>query len=371
MWSTTAPELIDKPGWTTDPALPTPAVTQQWEAKFTRRLGLGLTPQIGMSAGGHASAGVGLVLTPALSMAAAGRSVAQFALALSPQIGMALPPPIAADVNIALSASVAMSAGEHYARALEIAATPGLGFAAAERYARSFGLTITPQLGLAATTRTPGSFDLGLTPAIGFAGVKAPIRFDNATDGGSGGTTTRSWSHTLNGNCIVVVLASTTNSTPTCTFGGVNIPRVFGPSTDGSYLSIYTSRISVFALVSDSLPQGSQTVSVTQAATASAASAMSFRNAGSIGSVTSDTGTGNISQTTAAGAGRAAVCAYVGGVNNFGALSPNEAMRYGFTAFVTWGCVAGWGLDSGSGITFSATHSFEKTGAIVPILPAT
>ena len=66
----------------------------------------------------------------------------------------------------------------------------------------------------------------------------------------------------------------------------------------------------------------------------------------------------------------AAVAAYGGGGISFGAITPNETIRYGFSAFVTWPHVIGWGVDTGSGITFNATQSSSKAGAVVPILPA-
>lgn len=368
MWSTTPPAPIRKPGWTTDPTIIIPAGgTQEWEARFARRVAIAVAPHIGMDAGGRASADVGLVLTPQIGMAGHGVSAADFGIAVTPQFGMVLPPPIPTDFGLTLTPSVGMSAGEHYERAMQIAATPGLGFAAAERYARSFGITLSPQLGLAAASRTPGSFGLGVTPTVGMAGVVAPVKFDNDSDGGSGGTSTRSWTHNNQGNCIVVVLTNTTSSNPTCTYGGVNIPRVYGPSSDGGVFP-YTSYISIYALVSNSLPKGNNTVSVNQAGTASAAGAVSFHNAGSIGTVSADTASGNVNKAASPGANGAAVAAYVGGSNNFGAFTPNEVMRYGFITFVTWATGMAWGLGN---VTFAATHSGAKTGATVLILPAT
>lgn len=235
-----------------------------------------------------------------------------------------------------------------------------------------------PRLGAAAAVLTPTVSSSALVSAPRMAAtasmsaptaiVKNLVQFDAFSIGGSGGTSTRSWAHSLDGNCIVVVFTNTTSSGATCTYGGVNIPRVYGPSSDGGVFP-YTSYISIFALVSDSLPQGSNTVSVNQAGTASAGTAMSFRGAESIGSVINDTSSGNISQSLAANEGRAAVAGYVGGSSNFGTLSPNQAANYGFTAFVTWSTVAGWATDDGSGINFSGSHSGAKTGAVVPILP--
>ncbi|ORV20974.1 hypothetical protein AWB98_01365 [Mycolicibacterium conceptionense] len=221
------------------------------------------------------------------------------------------------------------------------------------------------------TQGIPGTLAGALQRASGsFNGtMKSLVQFDAFSVGGSGGTSTRSWAHDLDGNCIVVVFTNTTSSNPTCTYGGVNIPRVFGPSSDGGVFP-YTSYISIYALVSNSLPQGSNTVSVNQAGTASAATAMSFKNAGSIGTVITDTSSGNISRSTANGEGSAAVAGYVGGASNFGTLSPTQAANYGFITFITWATVAGWGIDTGTGINFSGSHSGAKTGAVVPILPA-
>ncbi|OCB09218.1 hypothetical protein A5717_25935 [Mycolicibacterium porcinum] len=210
----------------------------------------------------------------------------------------------------------------------------------------------------------------GLSPlTASMAGsVRNAVVFDNSSDGGSGGTTTRSWNHDNQGNCIVVGFTNSTTTAPTCTYGGVTIPRVFGPTNSGTVFP-YNGYCSVFALISNSLPQGVNTVSCTQAGTASAAGAVSFKNAGSFATLITDTANGAINKTTVAGDGRAAVAAYGGGGISFGAISPNEAMRYGFTAFVTWPTVIGWGLDTGSGITFSASQASSKAGAIVTILP--
>lgn len=196
------------------------------------------------------------------------------------------------------------------------------------------------------------------------------VRFDNSTDLGHGGTTTRTGLHTNTGNCIVVVFTNTTSSPATCTYGGVNIPRVYGP-TQGGIVFPYNAYCSIFALVSNSLPQGSNTVSCTQASNASAACAITFKNAGSLGAVITDNAVGAVNISPPAGIGRAAVCGYVAGSNNFGTLTPNQAMRYTFSAFDTWASLAGWAEDSsGGGITFNATQATTKAGAVVPILPA-
>lgn len=283
-----------------------------WKVKFTREFGLTLTPQIG----------IGAALNPIRK--------ASFGLTLAPQIGVA----------------------------------------AAGRSSAQFGLALTPQIGGDAKPRIPGSFGLTFTPTVGMAGVKAPVSFDATSDGGHGGTTTRSWTHTLAGNCIVVVLSNSTSTAATCTFGGVTIPRLFGPQVSGTVFPA-TSYTTVFALVSNSLPQGVQTVSCTQAATASAAGAVSFRNAGSLGTLITDTANGNVNKSTTPVAGAAAVCGYGGSSTNFGPVSPNEALRYSFVAFDRWTMMIGWGLDTGSGITFTSTQAISKGGAIVPILPAT
>lgn len=369
-WSTTRPTPIEKPGWTTNPALPTPIGSQIWATKFTRKFSVEAAPQIGMAAQARIAASLGLVATPTIGMDAAPHHSAEFALVATPQIGMALPPPIPADFALAAAPSIGMTATERYARDLVIAANPSIGMVAAERYARSFGLVATPDLTFAAQQRVSASFALSTTPTLGFVASKAPVVFDTATLGGSGGATSRSWLHTLKGNCLVVIFTNTTSTAATCTFGGVNIPRVYGPAADGGVFP-YTSYISIFAIVSDSLPQGAQTITCTQAGTASAGMAMSFRHAGAIGPVVGDTSSGNVNQTATPGVGGAAVAGYVGGSSNFGLMSPNSAGNYGFTAFVTWATGAGWGLDTGAGINFAATHSGAKTGAVVPILPAT
>lgn len=311
MWQPTPPAMPKPRSWKLTPPVAVP-IAKPWKVKYTREFGLTLTPQIGVDAAPSPifRGEFGLTLAPVIGMEAAGRSTAEF------------------------------------------------------------GLTLTPQIGVDAAPRIPGSFGLSLTPSLGFDAALAPVEFDNSTLGGSGGATTRSWSHTLNGNCLVVIFTNTTSTAPTCTFGGVNIPRVYGPASDGGVFP-YTSYISIFALVSDSLPQGAQTISCTQAGTASAAMATSFRRAGAIGTVTGDTSSGNVNQTPTPGAGGAAVAGYVGGSSNFGVMGPNSAGNYGFITFVTWATTAGWGLDTGSGVPFSAAHSGAKTGAIVPILPAT
>lgn len=311
MWQPTPPTVPKPRSWKLTPPVAVP-VAKPWKVKYTREFGLTVSPQIGMGAAPSPifTGEFGLTLTPEIGMVAAGRSTAEF------------------------------------------------------------GLTLSPQIGVDAVVRVPGSFGLSLTPTLGFDAQLAPVEFDNATIGGSGGATTRSWSHTINGNCLVVVFTHTNNANPVCTVGGFNVPRVYGPAADGAVFP-YTSRISIFAVVSDSLPQGAQTISCTEAGTASAAMAMSFRRAGSIGTVVSDTSSGNVNQTATPGAGGAAVAGYVGGSSNFGLMSPNSAGNFGFTAFVTWATVAGWGLDTGSGVPFSAAHSGAKTGAVVPILPAT
>ncbi|MGV0805821.1 hypothetical protein [Mycolicibacterium setense] len=311
MWQSTPPPSPRPRRWQLTPPVVAP-VAKPWKVKYTREFGLTLTPQIGMGA------------TPSPIF------TADFGLTLSPQIGMV----------------------------------------AAGRSTAEFGLTLTPQIGVDAVVRIPGSFGLTLTPTLGFDAALAPVEFDNSTAGGTGGTTTRSFTHVLNGNCIVILFTNSTSSAATCTYGGVNIPRVFGPSNSGTVFPA-NGYCSVFALVSNSLPQGSNTVSCTNAGTASAAGAVSFRHVGALGTIVSNTANGNINMTINPGAGGAAVAGFGGGGISFGAITPNEAVRYGFSAFVTWPTVMGWGLDTGGGITFAATQASSKAGAVVPILPAT
>lgn len=371
MWSTTRPTPIEKPGWTTDPALPTPVLTQEWATKFTRKFAVEATPEIGMLAAVRTAAAMTLAADPSIGMVARPHHSAEFGLVATPSIGMALPPPIPAGFTVAANPSIGMTATERYARDLVLGVTPTLEFVAAERYARSFGLVATPGIGMAAQQHLSAAFSLTATPTLGFSAVKAPVRFDASTDLGSGGgSSNRTGTHTLNGNCIVVVFINTTSTAATCTFGGQTIPRVYGP-TQGGIVWPYNAYVSIFALVNNSLPQGPQTVALTQASTASSAAAMSFRNAGSIGTVIGDTASGNVSQSLSPVLGQAAVCGYCAGTQGFGTLTPNQAMNYGYSSFVTWAALAGWGLDSGAGVNFASSHSSTKAGAVVPILPAT
>ena len=201
--------------------------------------------------------------------------------------------------------------------------------------------------------------------------VKNAVVFDNSSDGGRGGTTTRSWTHdNIAGNCIGVMYSNTTSSAQTCTYGGVNIPRVYGPQSSGMVFP-YTSYTSVFALVSNSLPTGPNTVACTGAGTASSAAGVTFANAGSLGTVLGITANGNLNQTINPGDGAAAFCAFGGSSNNFGPVTPYEIIRNAFVAFVNWASMMGYGFDTGSGITFASTQAISKGGAIVPILPPT
>lgn len=201
--------------------------------------------------------------------------------------------------------------------------------------------------------------------------VKNAVVFDNSSDGGRGGTTTRSWTHdNIAGNCIGVMYSNTTSSAQTCTYGGVNIPRVYGPQSSGMVFP-YTSYTSVFALVSNSLPTGPNTVACTGAGTASSAAGVTFANAGSLGTVLGITANGNLNQTINPGDGAAAFCAFGGSSNNFGPVTPYEIIRNAFVTFVNWASMMGYGFDTGSGITFASTQAISKGGAIVPILPPT
>jgi hypothetical protein len=214
-----------------------------------------------------------------------------------------------------------------------------------------------------------GALTAALKPATAsFGGKVKAVVFDAHTNGGHGPVSTRSWSHTNAGNCIVVAVTKTTSNAPSCTYGGVNIPLVYGLANDGGYFT-YTSRIAIFALVDNALPTGANTVAVTQCGTASAAAAWTFKDVDSIGTVSANTASGNVNKSSTTGIGRAAVYASVGGSNNFGALTPTETLRESFVAFDTWASVMGYGLDTGSGINFAATHSGAKTGALVPLLP--
>ncbi|MFV8242191.1 hypothetical protein [Mycolicibacterium peregrinum] len=372
MWSTTEPELIDtSPGWTTtEPVTEPELVGDPWAVKWSRRLDLVATPEIAMEAGARSSVEVGMVATPQMEMLAKPISSAEFNMVLTPQMAMAPPPPVPVDAGFTVTPSMNMAAAARYARALDFALTPSLGMVAAPRYAASFNLTASPQMGAVATPRYTGSFNLSATPTLGFSAALAPVRFDALGGPVYGASSTKTWDHDNQGNCIVVVFTNTTSSGATCTFGGVTIPRVFGPSAGGGVFP-YTGYGSVFALVSNSLPKGVNTVSVTQGGTACAGVSMSFFNAGSLGTVVTDTASGNISKSFSAVPGQAVAGGYVGGGTNFGLLNQTTTMLLNFTAFVTWSSIAGYGLDTGSGITFSATQSGQKAGAWVPILPAT
>lgn len=211
----------------------------------------------------------------------------------------------------------------------------------------------------------------GLRPITsGMVGsVTNAVVFDNSSDGGNGGTATRSWIHdNIAGNSIGVMFSTATGAAPNCTYGGVSIPRVYGPVVSGSVFPT-TAYISVFALVSNSLPTGPNTVSCANGSAASAAGAVTFANAGSLGTILSTAAAGNLNETINPGDGAAAFCGFGAGSSNFGAVAPNEIVRKSFMAFNTWACMMGYGLDTGAGINFVSSHSGSKAGAIVPILP--
>lgn len=225
-------------------------------------------------------------------------------------------------------------------------------------------------------TLWPGDADLALTgsaPTVQIA--SAPVEFDAQADGGKGGGATRDWSHNIGGNTLLVTLQHTENTTPTCTVdpGGANfnVPALTGLTNapDGAFFG-FTSRITVFGVISSSLPQGTKTIRCNSTSTASSAGSVSFKYGGSF-SVAASTTSGDVDQSSSAGLKRAAMCAFVGGGNNFGAISPNEVFRYNVESFVTFAIVMGWGVDSdGTGVDFNATHSGAKTGGVVTVLPA-
>lgn len=195
-----------------------------------------------------------------------------------------------------------------------------------------------------------------------------PVEFDSVGGPVAGPSSTKTWPHTIDGNCIVVVFNNTTSTGPVCTVGGVNIPRVFGPTAGG--IVAFTAYNSVFALISNSLPQGPQTVSCTQGGSAASGVSMTFRNAVSLGAVRSTTAGGNVNEVFAPSLGSAVAGGYVAGNNLFGAFSPVETMRYGFISFNNWASLGGYGLDTGSGITVTSSFSgATKAGALVPIYP--
>lgn len=272
-----------------------------------------------------------------------------------------------ANAQLAGLGNLIATAWERYLRAADLAGAGSLSGSVLSRYARNANLTGTGALSATAIPAILRNATLAGSGALSST-VFVPVVFDNATDGGAGATGTRSWSHTNTGNCIVVVFTNTTSSGGTCTYGGVNIPRVYGP-TSGGLVFPYTSYTSMFALMSNSLPQGSNTVSVANGNNACAAAAATFRNAGSVGAVSTDNGSGNINKSATNGYGSAAVYGSGAGSNNFGTLSPNQFMNRSFSAFSTWASVAAWAVDDGSGITFSGSHSSTKAGALVPILP--
>ena len=215
----------------------------------------------------------------------------------------------------------------------------------------------------------------GLRPlSAALAGsVKNAVVLDNTADAGyvpgiSGSGQSKTFAYTNYGNCIVVFHTNTTSSTSvTCTYGGVTIPRVYGP-TSGGTVFLYTSYCQIFMLISNSLPQGTNNVVINNTSQTAVYGVASFKNAGSL-SVSSDTSSGNINKSSVPGDGNAAVAGYVG-VVTFGTVSPNQILNYPFNAFNSWASVMAYGLDTGSGITFTdPSHIGSKAGAVVTISP--
>lgn len=416
-WSTTPPAPINKPGWTTDPTIHIPSGTQQWAVYITPRIRAALrSVQAGLvgevrqqgtvaaqlrhalfsGTGAQSQSGDIAALLQAASFTGTNITLGQLQPHLTPATAALVGgQQMAGTMGATLRPATATAAGQHIITAsiaaqlpaalATLAGTQGIPgtlaaqlktLAAAAAGSQTISGAIAAalrRLVLAASGQQVQSGTLAAELKTALATITGTVQslvvFDNSTDGGSGGTTTRSWSHTNTGNCITVGFSNSTSSASTCTYGGVTIPRVYGPVNSGTVFPA-NGYYSVFALISNSLPQGANTVSCTQAGTASSAGAVTWKNAGSFATIITNSSNGAINISTVAGNGRAAFAGFGGGGISFGAITPNEAMRYGFSAFVTWPHVIGYGLDTGSGITFNATQSSSKAGAVVTILPA-
>ena len=420
-WSTTPPVPIAKPGWTTDPTIHIPGGNQQWAVYITPRIRAALRAvraamggdvrQQGdlavqlrtarfSGAGGQTQSGdlTGLLqpatflgtnltlgqlpgrLQPARAALTGGQQIAgTMGGRLQPARAAATGTPIiTGTITAQLPAALMALAGAQGIPGTLAAEIETLAAAAAgsQSISGTIALALRRVLFTASGTQVQtGTLAARLrnTLAAMTGTVESLVQFDNSVGGGykPGSSTSGqsySWAHVNTGNCIVVVHTNASSTTSTaCTYGGISIPRVYGPTAGGTVFP-YTSYCQIFALVSNSLPQGSNNVQITNTTDTSTYYSATFKNAGSI-STSGDSASGNVNKASATGAGRAAVAGYVGGGSNFGAMSPNEGMRYGVVAFNTFASVAGYGLDTGSGITFSSSHSGAKAGAVVTILP--
>lgn len=413
-WSTTPPTPIDKPGWTTDPTIHIPAGNQQWAVYITPRIRsalrtiraalVGDVRQQGdlaarlraaqfSATGGQTQKGdlAGLLqpasflgtnltlgqiqgrLQPARASLTGGQQIAgtmggQLQPAHAALTGQQL---ITGTITAQLPAALMALAGAQGIPGTLAAEIETLALAAAgsQTVSGTIALALRRVLFTASGTQVQSgtlAARLRNTLAAMTGTVESLVQFNNSIDLGHGAGD-KSGAFINTGNCLVAILTNTTGSGATCTYGGMNIPRVYGPTSGGAFFP-YTAYGSIFALVSNSLPQGSNTLALNQGGTASAAAAITFSNAASI-STSGDSASGNVNKASATGAGRAAVAGYTGGSSNFGTLSPTELVRHNFTAFDTWSTVFGYGLDTGSGITFSSSHSGAKAGAVVTILP--
>lgn len=279
-----------------------------WSEKFGD-FNLALTPAIGLDTEVVYRPSFELAMSPSLQMVGAGIggvSTAAFDLAMPPSIG-ASAINIQKSFELGLTPTIGMAGAERYSRSLPLSLTPTIGMGALS-IQKDFGLSLTPTIGMVGAERYSRNFGLSLTPTVGMAGVGySPVSYDSTgvgiQNGGATGPYTVSWSHTIGSGANYLVVATSieaTNNTFTTSakvgttsmtpLGGLNYYYTFG----GFYVSLL-----LFGLANP--PTGAQTVSVTGSSGTvyTTADSVAYKNVVSIGSVTTNTGTGSTASITA------------------------------------------------------------------------
>lgn len=201
------------------------------------------------------------------------------------------------------------------------------------------------------------------------------VVFDTVGAGFQAATVTGSapsWSHTINGNAVVVFFqwqgASSTAPTMTAKVGATTMTQLGSAITyfnnAGSYMWLFA-----FGLLSP--PTGAQTMSIVDGSGKSAhfytANSMSFVGVSGFGTPSTATGIGSTSMTGTAAAGQVIAQAFAGNTLSFSGYNQTQEWNVA-TGSAANPMVMGYAAGTGSATTFGAAYSLQWGGVTVPVL---
>ncbi|WP_083063043.1 hypothetical protein [Mycobacterium arosiense] len=309
--------------------------------------------------------GVGLIFTQfgvELEPTVVMRQVPDASLNLKVEPSISMMPP--QNVTVRVAPTISMAAGARQPAAFSVGVSPRIGMSNFETPDTAFVLNaVNPSMSMQGGSKEPAAFALHPTVSLGMSGTRS-VTFDAAGVGDSGVKSSYSWSQTITGNSVLVVVNVNAALTATAKVGSTAMTQLYA-------LNSYTGSrgIIVFGLLTP--PTGSQNISVSLSGSdAGGASSASYFNVSSFGTPLTATGTGATASHTVSGSpGTRLFQVFSGDTHTFSSYS--QSQRYNQTYISGQHIPMVFGDAPGGSVTFYATTTASDNwgSIVVPLIP--